>query len=247
MCHSSPAAQVRGAAECDGVRHDAQRTGRGQLARWLDRCRQAHEAGRIGRNRRGRHGVAFLARIVAPDQQVPVFRRARGVAQLIEGDAHLDHPAVCVDARGHLDFEIRRRGRSAGVLVGEPVPHHAIGIEIEQLRHAPGSHRIHGDGYPVLFVREVVAARESGAQPRDVGIEHAGRDIDVPRIARQPHLGAHRGGYTLARAVLDEFIDRGHLVPRGLEYAVDSKRRFSPRSAMRNGAAAVAWRRRQAP
>ena len=149
------------AAERHGLRHDAQRLRRRQLPGRLQRRRQAHEAGRIRGNRRGRHGVPFLARIVAADEQVPVSGCARGVAQFVEGDAQLDHPAVRVDARGHLDFEIRGRGRSARVLVRQSVPDHAIRIEIEQLRHAAGAHRIERDGDPVLFVREVVAAREA--------------------------------------------------------------------------------------
>ena len=45
---------------------------RGQLTGRMDRRGETHEAGRIRRNRRRRHRVPFLARVVAAHQHVPV-------------------------------------------------------------------------------------------------------------------------------------------------------------------------------
>ena len=124
--------------------------------------------------RRAVERVAEVARVVAPDEDVPRLRSARRVAQRRERDAVLGAPAVGVDARRGVVEEVGREVLVAVGVVEEAVGLDAARIDAQLDGGAPVVARVEEDGDVVVGADDVVALDERRADLLRIGIVGSG-------------------------------------------------------------------------
>ena len=188
----------------------------GQAGQAGQRMHVADEAIRVARDRRAVECVAELARVIAPDQDVPGLRIGMRIAQRGERDAILRAPAAAVDLRRGVIEEIWREVFVAVRVVEESVTLDAARIHAQLQAHAFVIPRVEKDGDVVVGADDLIAFDVWGADLARIRILAADSNVEVAIVVGEMRDRFHFRRNVVAGRRFVKTIDGGGATPAGI-------------------------------